>query len=213
LLRHHQTFGHVSFKNLQIMARLGWIPRKLTNFPVPTCSSLLCAKARKRSWRSRSSDNKDEARKATKPGQCVSVDQLVSPTPGLVAQMIGLLTMTRCKHATTYVDQASRLSHVYLQKRATAEETLLGKEAFELCARERGVTILACHADNGIFKAHKWAMACRGKGQPLMFAGVNAHHQNGTAERKIRILQELARTMLVHGNKRWPKAVTNNTAF
>jgi hypothetical protein len=125
--------------------------------------------------------------------------------------MIGFLTMTRYKHATIYVDQASRLSYVYLQKTATAEETLLGKEAFELHARERGVTILAYHADNGIFKAHKWVMACRGKGQSLTFAGVNAHHQNGIAERRIRILQELARTMLVHGNKRWPKAVTNNS--
>jgi hypothetical protein len=124
--------------------------------------------------------------------------------------MIGFLTMTRYKYATVYVDQASRLSYVYLQKTAMAEETLLGKEAFELCARERGVTIQACHADNGIFKAHKWVMACRGKGPSLTFAGVNAHHQNGIAERRIRILQELARTMLVHGNKRWPKAVTNN---
>jgi hypothetical protein len=89
LLRYHQKFGHISFKNLQIMARLGWIPRKLANCPVPTCSFCLYPKATKRSWRLRSSDNKDEARKATKPGQCVSVDQLVSPTPGLVAQMIG----------------------------------------------------------------------------------------------------------------------------
>jgi hypothetical protein len=189
------------------MARLRWIPRKLANRPVPTCSSCLHAKATKRSWRSRSLDNKDEARKATKPGQCVSADQLVSPTPGLVAQMIEFLTMTRHKHATIYVDQASRLSCVHLQKTATAEETLLGKEAFELHARERGVTIQASHVDNGIFKAHKWAMACRGKGQSLTFAGANAHHQNGIAERRIRILQELVRTMLVHGNKRWPQAV------
>jgi hypothetical protein len=128
LLRHHQKFGHVSFKNLQMMARLGWIPRKLANCPAPTCSSCLCAKATKRSWRSRSSDNKEKARKATKPGQCVSVNQLASPTPGLVAQMIGFLTMTRCKHATIHVDQASRLLCVCLQKTATAEETLLGKE-------------------------------------------------------------------------------------
>jgi hypothetical protein len=85
LLRHHQKFGHGSFKNLQIVARLGWIPRKLANCPVPTCSSCLCAKAAKRSWRLRSSDNEDEARKATKPGQCMSVNQLASPTPGLVA--------------------------------------------------------------------------------------------------------------------------------
>jgi hypothetical protein len=179
------------------MASFGWILTKLANCPVPTCSSCLHAKATKRGWRSRSSDNKDEARKATKPGQCVSVDQLLaSPTPGLVAQMIGFLTMTRYKCATIYVDQASRLSCVCLQKMATAEETLLGKEAFGLHARERGATIQACHTDNGIFKAHKRAMACRGKEKSLTFAGANTHHQNGIAERRIRILQELARTML-----------------
>jgi hypothetical protein len=138
LMRYHQKFGHIFFKNLQIMARLGWIPRKLANCPVPTCSSCLYAKATKRSWRSRSSDNKDEARKATKPGQCVSVDQLVSPTPGLVAQMIGFLTMTRYKYATIYVDQASRLLYIYLQKTATAKETLLGKRSFRtICTRTR----------------------------------------------------------------------------
>ena len=39
---------------------------------------------------------------------------------------------------------------------------------------------------------------------------MNAHHQNGIAECKIRTLQELTRTMLVHANKRWPKAITTN---
>ena len=37
----------------------------------------------------------------------------------------------------------------------------------------------------------------------LTFAGVNAHHQNGVAERRIRELQELARTMMIHANRRW----------
>ena len=43
-----------------------------------------------------------------------------------------------------------------------------------------------------------------------MFAGVNAHHQNGIAERRIRELQELTRTMLIFANRRWPKMVTAN---
>ena len=43
-----------------------------------------------------------------------------------------------------------------------------------------------------------------------MFAGVNAHHQNGVAERRIRTLQEMARTMLIHANKRWPDSITTN---
>jgi hypothetical protein len=86
----------------------------------------------------------------------------------------------------------------------------LGKEAFKQYAKDRGVNIEGYHAGNGIFKAQKWATACHEKGQGLTFAGVNAHHQNGIAERRIRTLQELARMMLLLANKRWPKAITTN---
>ena len=44
----------------------------------------------------------------------------------------------------------------------------------------------------------------------MSFAGVNAHHQNGHAERRIRELQELARAMLIHANSRWPDSITTN---
>ena len=44
----------------------------------------------------------------------------------------------------------------------------------------------------------------------MSYAGVNAHHQNGIAERRIRELQELARTMLIHANARWNNSVTAN---
>ena len=210
LLRYHHAFGHVSFLKLKEMAKMGTIPKKLANCPVPACSSCLYAKAIKRKWRSRTANNRDEATRPTRPGERVSVDQLVSPTPGLIAQMAGFLTTKRYKYATIYVDQASRLSFVYLQKTATADETLLGKEAFEQYSKDRGVNIEGYHADNGIFRANKWVTACQLKGQGLSFAGVNAHHQNGIAERRIRTLQELARTMLIHAAKRWPKAVTTN---
>lgn len=128
-----------------------------------------------------------------KPGDSVSVDQMVSPVPGLVAQITGFLTKQRYRHATVFVDQASRLGYVYLQKTATAEETILAKQAFEEYAANRGVIVKAYHADNGIFKANDWVKECHRKGQPLTFAGVNAHHQNGLAERRIRELQELSR--------------------
>ena len=135
LLRYHKKFGHTSFKKLKIMARLGTILKKLEKFLVPTCYSCLYAKATKIIWRSRNSDNTDKARKHTKPRDCVSVDHLVSMTPGLVAQIIGLLTMNRYKHATIYVDQYSRLSFVYLQYTEMAKDILKVKEVFELYAK------------------------------------------------------------------------------
>jgi hypothetical protein len=115
----------------------------------------------------------------------ISVDQLKSPTPGLIAQLSGFLTTKRYGYATVYVDHASRLSFVWLQKLTTADKTLLGKQAFKQYAKDRGVKIQAYHADNGIFRAYKWVEACQSKGQSLTFAGVNAHHQNGMAERRI----------------------------
>jgi hypothetical protein len=45
------------------------------------------AKATKKKWRDKTRNNEDEPEKLTEPGQVVSVDQMVSPTPGLIAQM------------------------------------------------------------------------------------------------------------------------------
>lgn len=64
--------------------------------------------------------------------------------------MTGKLSTKRYKYATVYVNQARRLSYVFLQKTAMAEETLKGQQAWEN-AREHGVTVKVYHADNGIF--------------------------------------------------------------
>ena len=138
----------------------------------------------------------------------MSVDQMVLSTPSLVAQMTGILTKKRYKYLTVYIDQASKMGFTYLQKTASAEETLQSKRAFEAFSANRGVVIKSYHADNGIFRANAWMYDCKCMRQPMTFAGVAAHHQNGYAERRIRTLQEMARIMLVHGNKRWKTAVT-----
>ena len=203
----HCRAGHVSFAKLQQMARQGSIPRKFSSCPIPVCAACMYGKATRKRWRDKPS--KREAEKIElKPGDKVSVDQMVSPTPGLVAQMTGILTTKRYRYATVYIDQASKMGFIYLQKTASAEETLLSKRAFEAFARNRGVTIKSYHADNGIFRANLWLDDCRQMRQPITFAGVAAHHQNGYAERRIRSLQEMARTMIVHGNRKWGQAIT-----
>ena len=209
LLRLHQCFGHLSFTKLQWMAKKGIIPKRLAKCQQPFCSPCAYAKATKRPWRSREVKNSIRLVPVTKPGQVVSVDQLVSPAPGLIAQMTGFLfTKERYKYATIFVDHYSGLGFVYLQKGSSAAETIEAKKAFERYAEARGVTIRAYHADNGIFKANEWQKECIRSNQQLTFAGVGAHHQNGRAEKRIRDLQEMTRTILVHANRRWPKAVT-----
>jgi hypothetical protein len=43
----------------------------------------------------------------------------------------------------------------------------------------------------------------------LSFCGINAHWQNGVAEKCIHDLTELAQTMLIHANWHWPSAVNH----
>jgi hypothetical protein len=49
---------------------------------------------------------------------------------------------------------------------------------------------------------------CAERHQTISFAGVNAHFQNALAEKRIRDLQDSARTMLVHAKHRWPQAIS-----
>ena len=102
-----------------------------------------------------------QEKKALKPGEVISVDQMVSPVPVLIALMLGFLTRQRYKYATVFVNQASHMGFVYLQKTCSAEETIEAKRAFEQYAENRGVRVPAYHADNGIFKAKKWIEECR----------------------------------------------------
>jgi len=117
--------------------------------------------------------------------------------------MTGLLTKQRYRYATVFVDHFSGYGYLYLQKTQTVEETLEAKTAFEQHALQHGVKITSYHADNGVFRANKWVQDCIRKHQTLTFAGVNAHHQNGRAERRIGLLQELTRTQLIHLAHHW----------
>jgi len=203
LLRYHHRFGHVSFAKLQNMARQNIIPRRLANCKAPKCTACMFAKATRRQWRHKRRKHWSEKKQAETPGEVVSVDQLISPTPGFVAQMTGILTKKRYKCATVFVDQFSGLGYVYLQQTTNAEETIKGKRAFEAYAKQHGVKVKSYHADNGTFRSNKWVDECKRCEQGLSFAGVNAHHSNGHAERRIRSLQDLARAMLIHHNRRW----------
>ena len=192
------------------MTKQGVIPKEFEGVKLPFCVSCAYGKSTRRNWRSKSSNNKDEVAKFTKLGACISVDQLISPTPGLIVQMTGRLTIKRYNCATVYVDQYSSLSYVWPQKSTSAEETLAGKKAFEMYAHHSGITIERYHADNGIFREHQWVDDCTSKGQALTFAGVGIHHQNGVAERRIRVLQEMTRTLIIHAQHKWPQGISSN---
>jgi hypothetical protein len=88
-----------------------------------------------------------------------------------------------------------------------ANATVDAKLEFERVCSLHGVKILHYHADNGLFDTKAFRSATENAGQTLSFCGVNAHHQNGRAERRIKDITEGARTALLHAAHRWPKAI------
>jgi Reverse transcriptase (RNA-dependent DNA polymerase) len=210
LMRQHIRLGHLPFFKLRAMANKGLLPRKIAQCQTPKCAACMFAKATRRPWLSSDTEQPVQPRKATSPGECVSVDQLESSTPGLVAQLKGKPTKARYRVATVFVDHFSRLSYVHFQKSSSAEETVEAKRAFEIYAKSHNVTVRHYHADNGRFAELLFTQEIAKCGQSISFCGVNAHFQNGIAERRIRELQDQARTNLVFAEQRWPNAVNTH---
>ena len=209
LLRWHYRLGHLPFDQIKQLANKGQLPKRLLTCPTPFCAACQYGKMTKRPWRVKG-DDKGTAKTATYPSQVVSVDQLESTSPGFIAQLKGTLTQQRYRYATVFVNQFSRYTFVYLQKRITSQETVMAKHAFERAAEQRGVKIKHYHADNGRFADNAFIQDCQANRQILSYCGVNAHFQNGIAERRIWDLQERMRASMLYAMNKWRKMVIIN---
>jgi hypothetical protein len=205
----HEKFGHLSFPILQMLAKAGHIPSELSTVDPPTCPGCAYGKAHRRPWRRKPIKNRSRStlKIATSPGQVISVDQLVSPTAGFVPIHRGRPSLVRYIGATVFVDHFSDFTYVHLMTDMDAAATVAAKQAFERILRSHGVTAHHFHADNGLFDTKLFKSSIDQANQTLSFCGVNAHHQNGKAENRIKLVTEGARTALLHASHRWPTAV------
>ena len=150
LLHHHCKFGHPGFRCLKAMARKGILPKRLADCPNPICAACPHGKAHKQPKRTKTSATHVPC-PVSKPGTCVSVDTLVSATPGLIAQMRGFLDRQRHQHVAVFIDHFSDFSYVHSMKNQDGESICEAKAAFEKFCSANGVHVRYCHADNGIF--------------------------------------------------------------
>ena len=172
-MRWHYRLGHLPYKKLKILAVMGLIPKRILNVKPPKCAGCIFGKMTKRPWRTKATVKQGLGIfKATKSGQCVSVDQMESTEDGFVAQLKGKLTRRRYKYATIFVDHYSDLSYVHLQSTITSDETLQAKHAFEAYARSMEVKILRYHADNGRFAVNMFINDVEIQGQSISYCGI-----------------------------------------
>ena len=215
LLKWHFRLGHLPFSVLQNMAKHNLLPHALHSIVPPMCASCQYGKQSRTAWRTKSNKKSRQLRltlrTAHAPGDVVSVDTLSSgKVPGLVAQSKGRSTNHRFYYATVFVDHSSGLDYVHLHEHNTGAAILDAKLAFERFSYSHGVTIKHYHCDNGRFAESSFRDSCIASNQSVSFCGVNAHHQNGIAERRIKDLRESARSMLLLAKHNWPTAITEN---
>ena len=85
-------------------------------------------------------------------------------------------------------------------------ETIQAVNSFERTARDSGVIIQSYYSGNGSgFTSKSFREHLKSSGQVALHSGAGSHHQNSTAERNIRTIMAMSRTMLLHAAVHWPE--------
>lgn len=154
-LQWHECLGHLVPWRIKALATASILPKHLANCPTLHCATCLYGKAMRQPWRHKPTIATCIKQGPQAPGNCMSMDQLISCTPGLIDLMQGM-TKSCYQAATVFVDQFTRLSYVHLQQSTLAKETSEAKQAFEHFSKRHSVTIRHYHANNGIFANTKF---------------------------------------------------------
>jgi hypothetical protein len=201
----HYCLGHLAFSKLKQLVLNGKIPQRLAKVKPPAWAGRLFGAMTKVPWKGQETSSK--VFMATKAGQCFSVNQMILMQVGFITQVKRTLTKKRYTAATVFVNHYSRLKYILLMTKLTSKETMEAKQAFEHFAEQHIIRILHYHCGNGQFADNAFKNSCSTKGQRLTFCGVNAHFQNGIAEKAIRNLCKSAQKQLLHACQRWPAAI------
>ena len=94
MLQLHRDLQHIPFSRIQTMARLGIVNKRFAKCQIPTCAACCFGRATRRKWRNPGKHTAKD-KPDMQPGDQISVDQIVSATPGFIAQTTGILTKKR----------------------------------------------------------------------------------------------------------------------
>mmetsp|Transcript_15021 Transcript_15021/g.28265 ORF Transcript_15021/g.28265 Transcript_15021/m.28265 type:complete len:2300 (+) Transcript_15021:159-7058(+) len=216
LLMWHFRFGHKNLPQVQSLLRLpvfqGSKYTAASRTELPKCATCLYAKAHLKSTAGNKSTTNPSTDGALKdgclhPGRKVSADHFESRLKGRTYSSFGKTTSDQYVGGCIFVDHMSGYIHVEHQLGFSSSETIRAKQNFEQMALGHGVLVEDYLTDNGIFNKTKFVDHIRTHNQLIHYCGVNAHHKNGIAERGIRTVSEIARSLLLHASAHWPTGV------
>ena len=222
LLRWHQRLGHLSFAKIQHLMRTGVLSHTEASRHLhtaaskikspPKCAACLFGKQTVRSSPGKTSSIIKDRAGVLKagdlyPGSKVSVDHFISSVKGRLFSGFnrGQSDDDRYSGGCIFVDHASGFIHVEFQSSLSSHDTLKAKLEFERICRDVGVVVQTYMSDNGTaFTSRDFSEHLSSYHQISQFAGVGAHHHNAQAERSIRTIMSIARTMMLHAGIHWP---------
>lgn len=216
LLLWHCRFGHHDMRYVQSILRKE--PFTSTKFmaascaDIPTCAICQYAKAHRSSTKGKT-DQVDKTADGSvkgaylKPGAGVSVDHFESRLKGRTYTSFGKTTSEQYKGGCIFVDHMSGMIHIEHQLGFSSTESIRAKQSFEAMCLQHGVVVEDYLADNGVFKSKDFVKHLFEHNQRVNYCGVNAHHQNGVAERNIQTVSEMARALLLHASAHWSQGI------
>ena len=139
------------------------------------------------------------------PGQTIFVDHFVSTTQGITLTSRGGANAPGFTGGCIIVDAASGFVTAECQKHLNTHETLEVIKKFEAMSLEHGVVPTSYMSDSSTaFTSQQFKEHLESYRQITTFAGTSAHHHNAVAERAIRTIMSIARTMMLGAATSWP---------
>ena len=165
----------------------------------PICASCNYGQAHKQPCRTKGKHtNTIRYKDDFNPGDCVSIDQILSAQPGLVPQMSGYLTSDRIWGITLFLDHATYNTYGHLMRSLDLDETLGSKKSFENLVSRSYNTVKIYHEYNRRYVEKISMASLNANNHTITFCGVGAHHQNGIVERSIWTVTGISRTIFLH---------------
>ena len=222
LLRWHQRLAHIDCNKVKFLFRTGILARSEATRSLqtaaaklrtnPRCAACQFGKQRQISVPTTTQQKVSDSvggfsREAIRPGQQICIDHFICKNKGRLFTSRG-----KTAHSEMYaggcifVDNYSGFVHVEFQKCMDTIETLKSKESFELMALDYGIIPQTYLSDNyKTFTSHEFTAKLKEFAQVSKLSGAGAHHHNGVAERNIRTIISIARTMMMHSAMHWPE--------